>query len=199
MKNITAKIDKVASWILFFVIIVYAITGFGMTKGFIDSDFSRTWHLWYLGGIGLVAFVVHTFRAFYLEFRSRNLWNIFTKVFLILFYLFLILFFCYMQFFYQTNTIVKVEQDTKIDQASNSINNGGKKVFTAETLKLYDGLSGRSAYIAVNGIVYDVSSLFVNGEHYGCRAGMDVTSEFSNERKHRGNVLSGYEIVGVYK
>ncbi|MFA6252425.1 MAG: hypothetical protein WCX74_03425 [Candidatus Paceibacterota bacterium] len=199
MKNIAVKIDKISSWILFFVIMVYAVTGFGMTKGFIDSSFSRAWHLGYLGGIGLAAFVVHTFRAFYLELRNKNLWNIFTKMFLILFYLFLVIFFCYLQFFYQENRLVGVEQKNKIDQTGNSVNGENENVFTAETLKLYNGLNGHPAYVAVNGIVYDVSSLFVNGEHYGCKAGMDVSSEFNSERKHKGNILSGYKVVGVYK
>lgn len=191
------------------VIIAYAITGFGMTKGIIDSSFSRTWHLGYLGAIGLVAFVIHTARAFYLELKCRKMWNFLTKTILILFYSALIFFFCYLQFFYQgekKNTRTQIPEiqtnSSAIPGGSNTENtsdeNANTKVFTAETLKQYNGLNGQPAYVAVSGVVYDVSTLFVNGEHYGCSAGQDVTEEFSSERHHRGNVLNGYEVVGVY-
>lgn len=196
MQNIMPKIDRISSWILFVVIILYAITGYGMTKGLIDSSFSRTWHLGYLGIIGLIAFVIHTSWAAHLALKRKNIWNAFTKTFLIIFYLFLITFFCYLQFFYQ-----KPENNGK-----SSLNNtttetsSTAKVFTAETLKQYNGLNGQPAYIAIDGIVYDVSDLFMSGRHEGCSAGQDATNEFNRERRHNdGNVLEGYAIVGTYE
>lgn len=195
MQNLLPKIDRIASWILFVVIICYAITGFGMTKGFIDSDFSRTWHLGYLGIIGLVAFIIHTSWAAHLALKRKNLWNIFTKSFLVFFYFSLISFFCYLQFFYQESE----KKDPPLNNATTEVSIVSA-VFTAENLKQYNGLNGQPAYIAVDGIVYDVSSLFRNGQHEGCSAGQDVTSEFNNERRHNnGDVLEGYTIVGTYE
>jgi len=195
MQNLLPKIDRIASWILFVVIICYAITGFGMTKGLINSDFSRTWHLGYLGIIGLIAFIVHTSWAAHLALKRKNLWNIFTKSFLFIFYSFLILFFCYLQFFYQESE----KKDLPLNSTTREVS-VVSDVFTAETLKQYNGLNGQPAYIAVDGIVYDVSALFRNGQHEGCSAGQDVTDEFNSERRHNGrNVLEGYTIVGTYE
>jgi predicted heme/steroid binding protein len=193
------KIDRIASWILFITIILYAITGYGMTKGLIDSNFSHTWHLGYLGAIGLIAFVIHTSWATHLALKRKNIWNVYTKSLLVIFYLSLISFFCFMQFFYQES------KSKEIDHPKTTIENSGTSidiittVFTAETLEQYNGLNGQPAYIAVDGIVYDVSSLFVNGQHYGCSAGQDVTDEFDGERRHNDNMLEGYTVVGTYE
>jgi len=199
MQNIMTKIDRIASWILFITIILYAITGYGMTKGLIDSDFSRTWHLGYLGAIGLIAFVIHTSWAVYLSLKRKNIWNIFTKSLLALFYLSLIFFFCFMQFFYQESKGKEIDHSKDTTESVEKSIDIVTKVFTAETLKQYNGLNGQSAYIAVDGIVYDVSSLFINGQHYGCSAGQDVTDEFNSERRHNDNMLEGYAVVGTYE
>ncbi len=52
--------------------------------------------------------------------------------------------------------------------------------FTPEELAYYDGKEGRPAYVAVNGIVYDVSSLarWAGGNHFGLSAGRDLSSAF---------------------
>jgi len=54
--------------------------------------------------------------------------------------------------------------------------------FTASQLSQYDGKGGHPAYVALKGVVYDVSlvkKLWVNGSHTvcsGCIAGTDITS-----------------------
>ena len=68
------------------------------------------------------------------------------------------------------------------------------KQFTKETLSNYDGKNGRPAYIAVNGIVYDVT----NGEHHGIRAGKDVSFDLTNTSPHGEKVLVNANQVGVY-
>jgi len=70
-------------------------------------------------------------------------------------------------------------------------------IFTAETLSQYNGKNGNAAYIAVDGVVYDVSSLFRNGEHHGWGAGKDLSDEFHKE--HTDNYLDGYSVVGTYQ
>ena len=73
------------------------------------------------------------------------------------------------------------------------------KQFTKETLSNYDGKNGRPAYIAVNGIVYDVTNNahWVNGEHHGIRAGKDVSFDLTNTSPHGEKVLVNANQVGV--
>lgn len=70
--------------------------------------------------------------------------------------------------------------------------------FTAETLAHYDGKGGRSAYIAVDGFVYDVSNhrSWKNGEHHGFSAGQDLTAAFQDE--HRAATLRKLPVMGTY-
>ena len=55
------------------------------------------------------------------------------------------------------------------------------KVFTGEELSYYDGTNGKPAYVAVNGIVYDVSlePTWGGASHFGLLAGKDVTEQFN--------------------
>ncbi|WP_432409219.1 cytochrome b5 domain-containing protein [Wukongibacter sp. M2B1] len=72
--------------------------------------------------------------------------------------------------------------------------------FTIEELARYDGSNGRSAYVAVNGVVYDVSSeaTWGGGTHFGIYAGRDVTNEFL--RCHGSEeILKNLPRVGVLK
>ncbi|MGF7142901.1 putative heme/steroid binding protein [Anaerotaenia torta] len=67
------------------------------------------------------------------------------------------------------------------EEAMNEIRN-----FTPEELSFYDGKDGRPAYVAVEGIVYDVSSLarWAGGNHFGLSAGKDLSAAFM--RCHQG-------------
>ena len=54
------------------------------------------------------------------------------------------------------------------------------KEFTIEELALYDGSNEKPAYIAVSGIVYDVSlePSWAGGTHFNLYAGRNLTSQF---------------------
>nr|WP_238437768.1 cytochrome b5 domain-containing protein [Paenibacillus polymyxa] len=54
--------------------------------------------------------------------------------------------------------------------------------FTREQLAEYNGKSGRPAYVAVKGIVYDVTgnAAWSAGTHFGLTAGQDWTREFAS-------------------
>jgi predicted heme/steroid binding protein/mannose-6-phosphate isomerase-like protein (cupin superfamily) len=56
------------------------------------------------------------------------------------------------------------------------------KEFTLNELAQYDGTMGKPAYVAVNGIVYDVSdnSKWSGGKHHGLTAGKDLSSQFES-------------------
>lgn len=73
-----------------------------------------------------------------------------------------------------------------------------EKVFTAEELAKFDGLNGNAAYVAVDGVVYDVTNdkQWPNGEHQGkYKAGQDLTSEIG-QSPHGKKVLENLPIVG---
>lgn len=76
-----------------------------------------------------------------------------------------------------------------------------ENVFTPETLAEFDGKDGRPAYVAVNGIVYDVTDTWEDGEHHGLTAGRDQTEGFlrsphGHATLQRLGVVGGYEGAG---
>ncbi|MFD0959031.1 cytochrome b5 domain-containing protein [Paenibacillus chungangensis] len=54
--------------------------------------------------------------------------------------------------------------------------------FTREQLAQFDGRNGRPAYVAVKGIVYDVTNnaAWSAASHFGLSAGKDLTQEFAS-------------------
>ncbi|OOM69229.1 cytochrome b5 domain-containing protein [Clostridium sp. BL-8] len=73
-----------------------------------------------------------------------------------------------------------------------------QKRFTLEELAQYDGSDGKPTYVAVDGIVYDLSNVssWSGGSHFGAKAGKDLTDEFNS---HHGmkEILSNIPKVGV--
>ena len=72
-------------------------------------------------------------------------------------------------------------------------------VLTSEELARYDGLEGRRAYIAVDGIVYDVTDIrqWKDGLHMGrFQAGKDYSEEIRSESPHGTCMLSRAVEVG---
>ena len=57
-----------------------------------------------------------------------------------------------------------------------------QKEFTLEDLAQYNGRNGRPAYVAIEGIVYDISNseAWGGGTHFGITAGKDLTSQFDS-------------------
>jgi predicted heme/steroid binding protein len=204
MKNYIIKIDRFFAWVLFFGFVLFFITGYGMTKGIISSPWIVSWHNKVLPPIVLISFCVHAGYATSLAFRRWKVWNIFTRLFLWVFFIGLLAFFMYLGFFYTKKTGVSTTNSNSTSQTSNqnndesqSTNNStqtSSKLFTLTELAKYNGKNGQPSYIAVDGVVYDVSTLFINGTHRGCSAGQDVTSQFYSY--HIKSILSGYTIVG---
>ncbi|NLK26117.1 MAG: cytochrome B5 [Euryarchaeota archaeon] len=82
-----------------------------------------------------------------------------------------------------------------------SRNNPSDKQFTRQELAVYNGQDGRPSYVAVDGIVYDVSSsvLWFDGAHQGEHtAGDDLTEELEYA-PHEKDVLANYPVVGVLR
>lgn len=74
-----------------------------------------------------------------------------------------------------------------------------QKEFTFEELAQYDGSNGKPAYVAIEGIVYDVSNVsdWVVGTHFGLTAGKDLTEQFNS--CHGISTLKKLPKVGVLK
>ncbi|MDT3700945.1 MAG: DoxX family membrane protein [Thermincola sp.] len=70
-----------------------------------------------------------------------------------------------------------------------------RKINAAE-LKRFNGLNGKPAYVAFKGKVYDVSKVFVNGEHAGIKAGIDLTNELA-KGPHDETIFNNFPVVGV--
>lgn len=76
-----------------------------------------------------------------------------------------------------------------------------QKQFNIEELKKYDGSNGKPAYVAVDGIVYDVSlSLpWGGGTHFGLYAGKDLTKEFKVCHDEEKKILEVLPKMGQLK
>ncbi|AWK52058.1 cytochrome b5 [Clostridium beijerinckii] len=72
-----------------------------------------------------------------------------------------------------------------------------QKEFTLEELAQYDGSNGKPAYVAIDGIVYDLSKepTWAGGTHFGYAAGQNLTDEFKS--CHGTSTLKNLPKVGV--
>ena len=82
--------------------------------------------------------------------------------------------------------------------ASPSGDNSELPVFTPEQLSQYDGQNGNPAYVAVDGVVYDVTDVpqWLGGLHNGHAAGQDL-SEAMSSSPHGKAVLDMLPVVGT--
>ncbi len=191
------KIDRFAAWTLLAVFILFFISGYGMTKGIINTQLAVNLHENILIPVGLVAFVVHTFLALRLTLMRWRKWNRASFAWLILIYLGLIVFFAYVEFFYRQPLPIKTPPvvETPAELSTENNLNATQKAFTIEELAQYDGKNGNPAYVAVDGIVYDVSTVFANSTHYGHLAGQELTTAFYS--RHTKDEITKYPIIGI--
>ncbi len=74
------------------------------------------------------------------------------------------------------------------------------KVFTLDELAKFDGKNGSPAYVAVDGVVYDVTNVpeWKGGDHWGrFSAGKDLTTEIKTVSPHGVSKLKGLPVVGT--
>lgn len=72
-------------------------------------------------------------------------------------------------------------------------------VLTLEELSQYDGKNGNPAYIAVDGVIYDVTNVteWNGGDHNGFTAGQDLTEAIKTVSPHGVSKLNGVPVVGT--
>lgn len=77
----------------------------------------------------------------------------------------------------------------------------GEVYFTLEELSAFNGKNGQLAYIAVDGVVYDVTDLpaWKDGGHNGFEAGQDLTEAIKSQSPHGVSKLETLPIVGRLK
>lgn len=75
-----------------------------------------------------------------------------------------------------------------------------ERVFTLEELAKFNGRNGVPAYVAVNGVVYDVSRerTWGGASHFGLTAGKDLSAQF-NSCHGMANKLARLPKIGVLK
>ncbi len=76
-----------------------------------------------------------------------------------------------------------------------------EKEFTLEELAKFDGKEGRPAYVAIDGIVYEVTDVkaWKKGEHGGGKAGTDITALITTKSPHGTKVTKNLRVVGKLK
>ncbi|WP_125580871.1 cytochrome b5 domain-containing protein [Levilactobacillus cerevisiae] len=75
-----------------------------------------------------------------------------------------------------------------------------EKVFNQAELAKFDGQNGQPAYVAVAGVVYDVSGVeaWAGGKHHGNLAGQELTSVIDGKSPHGRKVLKNLPVVGKF-
>lgn len=78
------------------------------------------------------------------------------------------------------------------------ISQSNQRTFTIGELATFTGKNGRPAYVAVNGIVYDVTNnrAWAAATHFGLIAGKDYTQEFASCHAGQQSILATLPVVG---
>jgi predicted heme/steroid binding protein len=196
------KINRIAAWILLISILFYFISGYGMTKGIIDRELATSLHQDILPFMTIFAFTIHAFLGIRMAFMRWRIWSQMTKIGLSLVFIFSLLSLLYFELFFQSKTSGNIEinttenqQQTDSETSKTSNTSDTNRIFTISDLSKYDGQNGNPAYVAVDGIVYDLSSVFKNGVHFGHTAGQDLTNDFFI--KHVKSQITKYPAVGL--
>jgi len=208
------KIDRLSAWGLFVSMLLYFVTGYGMTKGIISASFATKLHLSWLTYFVLLFFVIHTSYAIHLAFKRWQIWNGLAKFGLITFYLIFIGAFFYVDLAFQKPVIKtsSVQPESSIDNTDSSTSTStisssqssttntselNSKTFTLAELAKYNGQNGQPAYVAVEGQIYDMTTVFANGSHYSHLAGTELTDAFYT--RHAKSSITKYPVVGALK
>lgn len=92
------------------------------------------------------------------------------------------------------------EVENNTNQSNTPSNNKEVKEFTISELAKYNGVNGKPAYVAVDGIVYDVSleKTWGGASHFGLEAGKDLSAQY-NSCHFASQITSKLPKVGTLK
>lgn len=205
------KIDRFFAWVLFISMTLFFVSGYGMTKGIITTQLAVTIHNEILPPVVIIAFTVHAWYAIHLAFKRWRFWNPFSLSLLGLFFVSFLMYFTFLQYFYQqpednlasdttvykqeTQSATKDITDSPEDEPTTQSEIPDSKTFTLQELATFNGKDGQPAYVAVDGDVYDLSSVFNSGKHYSHYAGKELTTAFYSY--HIKSSISKYPVVGT--
>lgn len=101
----------------------------------------------------------------------------------------------------RTNQFIEQLEQFMNEYETNAENNAETDMlreFTLEELAVYNGTNGNPPYVAVNGTVYDMSSitLWSGGRHFGMVAGRDLSQQFTTCHQGITTRLEKLPIVG---
>lgn len=199
-----SKIDRFFAWILFLAMISYFISGYGMTKGIIDYSLALKIHNEILPLVIIISFIIHGSYATRLALIRWKVWNVLTKIIWVIIFLGFLSGLIYLEVGYEkaqpetNNTTDSTNTETSAVTGGTandtSSTQSSEKTFTLEELKQYDGKNGNAAYVAVDGDVYDLSTIFKSGAHFEHFAGQELTNAFYT--RHAKIALSKYPVIG---
>ncbi len=95
----------------------------------------------------------------------------------------------------------KIEEQSALNLLKRNPEDENQREFTLEELSEYDGSRGKPGYIAVDGVVYDVSTSpsWGGGTHFGLYGGKDLTEQFQGCHPGAEGILESLLKVGVIK
>ncbi len=90
------------------------------------------------------------------------------------------------------------QEDTATDEI---VDETGMLSLTLEELAQYNGQDGMPAYVAIDGVIYDMSAIvpWAGGKHNGHIAGADLTEDLKTRSPHGVRVLELLPKVGTIK
>lgn len=154
------------------------------SKEVMDPDFLVKFKLMPIATILLITHVSLALRAILLRHR---IWNTFAQICVAMLFITLIFDYSYTKLFTASENTIQQKQTEPTAVIP-------EKTFTLEELAAFDGKNGKPAYVAIDSLVYDLSPVFINGSHFGHKAGTDLTTAF--KETHFPSVLKKYFVVG---
>jgi uncharacterized membrane protein len=188
------KIDRIAAWTLLITMLLFFVSGYGMTKGLINSQLAVNIHNNWLPIILISAFSFHTCYALSLALKRWKLWNTITRILLILVYILFFAFFVYINSF--SSGFKKASSNTKsqtVIQESESEEDDTDEVIQNQNTSAAPSTKNSSytlaqvsthntttdCWIIISNVVYDISSYSHSGPQSHLFCGEDNTSALS--------------------
>lgn len=192
---LAVRVDRVMVWVLLVGFIAFMLTGYAMTRGWMDYALASLLHLNVCPLLVGLPFAYHSAYAVHLILRRHRLWNKVGKAATGVYSLVVTVGLLALS---QTAAAgaSTVHATAKAPTAAPTAQDDVKvRRFTEGQLAKYNGTNGRPAYVAIDGTVYDVTRLYRAGAHFGCMAGRNVSQEFA--RVHPVRLLARFAQVGT--